>query len=98
MVRGEVYMPQSSFQAVVEAQELSEEQPLKTRGTPLPVRCARRTPKSLGSGLDIFVFNIQLIEGAQERIGCHKASLDYLKALGFKVIPSYRTFDQMEDV
>lgn len=39
--------------------------------------------------LDIYVFNIQQIRGAE--ITSHKQSLDYLKELGFHVIPSYRS-------
>lgn len=99
VVRGEVYMPQSSFQAVVEAQELNEEQPFKNPRNAAAGSLRQKDPKITAKrGLDIFVFNIQLVEGAQEQIGCHKASLDYLKALGFKVIPSYRTFEKIEDV
>ena len=45
-------------------------------------------------GLDIFVFNLQQIEGVQ--VSGHKESLDLLKELGFQVSPSYLAVDTIE--
>ena len=39
-------------------------------------------------GLDIFVFNIQQIEGGKE-LKTHYESLEYLKELGFSVVPDF---------
>ena len=44
--------------------------------------------------MDIFVFNVQQIEG-KELLG-HKESLDYLKEQGFHVIPSYLLCSEIE--
>ena len=44
-------------------------------------------------GLDIFVFNIQQIEGAT--LTSHKQSLDFLKELGFNTIPFYEKVDNI---
>ncbi|HBA92992.1 MAG TPA: DNA ligase (NAD(+)) LigA, partial [Ruminococcaceae bacterium] len=45
-------------------------------------------------GLDIFVFNIQQIEGKE--LNSHKESLDYLKELGFNTIPFYERVDDIQ--
>ena len=49
-----------------------------------------------GRGLDIFVFNVQQIEGAQ--LSSHKQSLDFLREQGFHTIPFYTRFDNITDV
>src|SRR5699024_514906 len=46
--------------------------------------------------LSIFVFNVQQIEG--ETITTHAGSLDLLRELGFKVIPSYPVFTDFQQV
>ena len=45
--------------------------------------------------LDIFVFNIQRIEGKTLR--GHKESLDYLKTLGFKTVPFYTPCNNIDE-
>ena len=42
-VRGEVYMSEENFQKLVAEQEIREENPLKTRAMPQPVRCGKKT-------------------------------------------------------
>lgn len=49
-----------------------------------------------GRGLDIFVFNVQQIEGAE--LSSHKQSLDFLREQGFHTIPFYTRFDNITDV
>lgn len=96
-VRGEVYMPGSSFQRVIEAQELVGEQPFKNPRNAAAGSLRQKDPKITAKrGLDIFVFNIQQIEG--KTLTRHSDSLDYLRELGFKVIPGYRTYDDIEEV
>lgn len=87
-VRGEVYMPKSSFAALCAEQERN--------GEPLP-----KNPRNAAAGslrqkdsrvtaqrkLDIFCFNIQRIEGKE--FASHSESLDYLASQGFHVIPDY---------
>ena len=46
--------------------------------------------------LDIYVFNIQQIEGVV--LNTHKESLDYLTELGFHTPPFYNCYDDMDDV
>ncbi len=88
-VRGEVYMPVESFRRVVEQQELNGEQPFKNPRNAAAGSLRQKDPKiTAGRGLDIFVFNVQQLEGKE--LTCHSQSLDYLAELGFHVIPSYR--------
>lgn len=96
-VRGEVYMPRESFAELSEKQELNGEQPFKN-----PRNAAAGSLRQKNSGitaerkLDIFIFNIQQIEGYE--LNSHKQSLDYVKSLGFKVIPSYKTCTEYNQI
>lgn len=95
-VRGEVYMPLESFERVTAAQEVEGERPFKNPRNAAAGSLRQKDPKVTASrGLDIFVFNIQRIEG--KRITNHKQSLDYIAELGFHVIPSYRVFRDIGD-
>lgn len=95
-VRGEVYMPRKSFAELVEQQEENGEQPAKNprnaAAGSLRQKDSRVTAKRK---LDIFVFNIQQVEGAE--ITSHKQSLEFMSGLGFKVIDGYREFDNIND-
>ena len=96
-VRGEVYMPVESFRQVAEAQELAGETPFKNPRNAAAGSLRQKDPKITAKrGLDIFVFNIQQIAGME--VACHDQSLDLLKELGFRVIPSYRVFTDIRDV
>lgn len=95
-VRGEVYMPHKSFEALNKKQEELGLEPFKN-----PRNVASGTLKQLDSSvvasrrLDIFVFNIQQIEGRE--ISTHKEAIDYLYYLGFKTIPVEKVFTTIED-
>ena len=97
-VRGEVYMPKEKFLKLVEQQELNDEQPFKNPRNAAAGSLRQKNSKITAKrGLDIFVFNIQQIEGRE--ITSHKQSLDYIKSLGLKVIPSYvecATYSEIE--
>ena len=94
-VRGEVYMPVASFEKVVTQQELKEEKPFKNPRNAAAGSLRQKNPKITAQrGLDIFVFNLQQIEGVQ--VSGHKESLDLLKELGFQVSPSYLAVDTIE--
>lgn len=96
-VRGEVYMPLQSFKALVEEQEKEGEEPFKNpRNAAAGSLRQKKSSVAAKRNLDIFVFNIQKIEGKE--INEHKKSLDLLKDLGFKVVPSYNLFDKTEDI
>ncbi len=96
-VRGEVYMPRSNFLKLVEQQETNEETPFKNPRNAAAGSLRQKDPQIAAKRkLDIFVFNIQQIEG--KSITSHKQSLDYLKEQHFKVIPSYQRYDKIDDV
>ena len=96
-VRGEVYMPRQSFERVVELQENREEQPFKNPRNAAAGSLRQKNAKITAErGLDIFVFNVQQLEG--KNLEGHIQSLDFLKEQGFKVSPSYNPFGDIEDV
>lgn len=96
-VRGEVYMPKEKFFEIVKKQELNEEKPFKNPRNAAAGSLRQKDPKITSQrGLGIFVFNIQQIDGKD--LQTHKQSLDYIKSLGFKTIPFYNEFDNIDDV
>ena len=86
IVRGEVYMPKSSFEKLNAAQE-DEGKPLFANPRNAAAGSLRQLDPKVAAkrGLDILVFNVQLAEGVSFKT--HSESLEYLKALQFKVIP-----------
>ena len=87
IVRGEVFMPRKSFEALNAQQEL-DGKPLFANPRNAAAGSLRQLDPKIAAkrGLDILIFNIQLAEGVS--FSSHKESLDYLRALQFKVIPS----------
>ena len=95
-VRGEVYMSHEVFFRLVEEQELNEEKPFKNPRNAAAGSLRQKNPKITAKRkLDIFVFNIQQIDGHE--LTEHKQSIDYIKSLGFSTIPFYNEFDNIED-
>ncbi|MCH5324514.1 MAG: NAD-dependent DNA ligase LigA [Eubacterium sp.] len=95
-VRGEVYMPKASFEKLVQTQLENDEQPAKNPRNAAAGSLRQKDSRiTAARGLDIFVFNIQRIEG--KTLTGHKESLDYLKSLGFHVIEGYQTYDNIDD-
>ena len=85
-VRGEVYMPRASFERLSAQQEAAGEELFKNPRNAAAGSLRQKDSKVTASRrLDIFVFNLQRIEG--EEITAHSQSIDRLKALGFPVIP-----------
>lgn len=98
-VRGEVYMPHKVFEELVLQQELNDEIPFKNPRNAAAGSLRQKNPQIAAQRkLDIFVFNIQQLGSSSLKIENHSQSLDYLKQLGFKVTPSYNTFDNIDDV
>ena len=96
-VRGEVYMPLSVFQELVTHQLENEEEPFKNPLNAAAGGLRQKDPKVTAERkLSIFVFNVQQIEG--ETLTTHAGSLDLLRELGFKVIPSYPVFTDFQQV
>ena len=95
-VRGEVYMPKKSFNRVVDRQLINGEKPFKNpRNAAAGSLRQKDSVVTASRGLDIFVFNVQQVEGAE--LTSHKQSLDFLKELGFNTIPFYTRVDSIEE-
>ncbi len=96
-VRGEVYMSTDSFEKLCKKQEEREE---KTFRNPRNAAAGSLRQKNAAvtaeRGLDIFVFNVQQIEG--EEITSHSQSMELLKELGFAVPPLTRVCSDIEEV
>ena len=86
IVRGEVFMPKKSFEALNQRQE-AEGKALFANPRNAAAGSLRQLDSKIAAqrGLDIYIFNIQLIEGLD--FSTHAETLDYLKRLKFKVIP-----------
>lgn len=94
-VRGEVYMSRAVFASLCEEQELNGGKPFKNPRNAAAGSLRQKNPAVTAQRkLDIFVFNIQQIEGKELR--SHKQSLDYLAELGFVTVPLYERVDNME--
>ena len=86
IVRGEVFMPKSSFAKLNERQE-EEGKALFANPRNAAAGSLRQLDSKITAkrGLDIMVFNVQLAEGVT--FTSHSESLAYLEKLRFKVVP-----------
>ena len=96
IVRGEVFMPKKSFEKLNARQE-QDGKPLFANPRNAAAGSLRQLDPKIAAkrGLDIYVFNIQLAEGVS--FTRHSETLEYLKALKFKVIP-YKQLTSVEDI
>ena len=85
IVRGEVFMPKKSFEALNERQE-AEGKPLFANPRNAAAGSLRQLDSKITAQrkLDILIFNVQMAEGVT--FYSHQESLDFLRALQFKVI------------
>ena len=96
-VRGEVYMPLTSFAQVVAQQELNDERPFKNPRNAAAGSLRQKDPRVTAKRLlDILVFNIQQIEG--KTLTNHAESLAFLKAQGFHTIDAGQPVSDIETV
>lgn len=95
-VRGEVFMSKESFARLNSDRE---EQGLSTFANPRNAAAGslRQLDSSVAAkrGLDIFVFNIQRIEGMS--FSTHLEGLEFLRKAGFKVISNDKAFKSAEE-
>ncbi|NSW91989.1 MAG: NAD-dependent DNA ligase LigA [Firmicutes bacterium] len=96
-VRGEVFISKKDFIKLNEAQE-EEGQPLFANPRNAAAGSLRQLDPKITAKrkLDIFVFNIQRIEGKE--FNTHTKALEYLKYLGFKTSPGYKVCRNISEV
>ncbi len=96
-VRGEVYMSTENFLRLNEQQEIYEQKIFAN-----PRNAAAGSLRQLDAcvtksrNLDIWVFNVQQVRGKE--LKTHYESLEYLKSLGFPVVPEYRLIRDIDAV
>lgn len=96
-VRGEVFMPKPAFLRLNELREVAEG-PLFANPRNAAAGSLRQLDSSVTAqrSLDIFIFNVQAVEGME--FVTHSESLDYMRKLGFKVIPDRRIQHGIDEV
>lgn len=83
-LRGEVYMPKDSFELL---QKETSGAFKNTRNAAAGSLRQKNPEITLKRKLGIFIFNVQIT--SDTKLDLHSSQLDYLKKLGFNVIPSY---------
>ncbi len=96
-VRGEVFLSRASFNKINDALE-AQELPLFANPRNAAAGSLRQLDPKIAAkrGLDIFVFNIQQIEGHE--ITSHTEGLHFLKEQGFKTILNDKAFKTIDEV
>ena len=94
-VRGEVYMPQSSFFELLEMQELKGEKLAKNpRNAAAGTLRQKDAAVTASRKLDIFVFNMQ--QCSEPEKDTHSETLEYMKSLGFNIVPFYSVHQSIQ--
>ena len=86
IIRGEVFMPKKSFEALNQRQEEAGK-PLFANPRNAAAGSLRQLDPKIAAqrGLDIYIFNVQLADGVE--FSAHAESLEYLSQRNFKMIP-----------
>lgn len=96
-VRGEVYMPVERFLELVHDQEEDGQKPFKNpRNAAAGSLRQKDAVVTQSRGLDIFLFNVQQIDG--HTLSGHAESLEYMRGCGLHIIPFYRKCTNIDDV
>lgn len=97
IVRGEVFMPRASFEKLNEDRELNGESLFANPRNAAAGSLRQLNPKITAKrDLDIFVFNLQRIEGVE--LKTHVEALEFLKEQGFKVSPHLKKCKNIDEV
>ncbi len=97
IVRGEVFMPKASFEKLNEERELNGESLFANPRNAAAGSLRQLNPKITAKrDLDIFVFNLQRIEGIE--LKTHAEALEFLKQQGFKVSPHLKICKNIDEV
>ena len=95
-VRGEVFMSNQSFLELTKLQEENEEKPFKNpRNAAAGSLRQKNSEITKQRKLDIFIFNLQQIRGAE--LHSHSESLDFIAQLGLPSPPFYSRYKTMEE-
>ncbi|NLX63737.1 MAG: NAD-dependent DNA ligase LigA [Clostridiaceae bacterium] len=96
-VRGEVFMAKKDFLDLNERQEAMEQKLFANPRNAAAGSLRQLDPSVTASRkLDIFVFNIQRVEGITFQT--HSEALYFLKELGFKISPDFKVCSTIEEV
>lgn len=96
-IRGEVYMPLQSFTELNEKCEIEGNTAFANPRNAAAGSLRQLDTKVTASRkLDIYIFSIQYAEGISFKT--HIETLQYLKSLGFRIIPKYTLCDSIEKV
>jgi len=96
-VRGEVFMSNKNFIKLVAEQQENEQKPFKNPRNAAAGSLRQKDPQiTKKRNLDIFIFNIQKVEG--EEVKTQEGSLKLLSSLGFQTVPFYNIFTDIEEV
>ncbi len=96
IVRGEVYMSRDTFARLVAVQEENGEKLFKNPRNAAAGSLRQKDPSvTKKRELDMFAFNLQLVEGAD--IHSHVQSIDLMRELGIPVIPTAFTANTIEE-
>jgi len=96
-VRGEVFMAKKDFLDLNERQEAMEQKLFANPRNAAAGSLRQLDPSVTASRkLDIFVFNIQRVEGMTFQT--HSEALYFLKELGFKISPDFKVCNTIEEV
>ena len=95
-VRGEVYMTHKSFKKLYDNQLMNGGKLPKNPRNAAAGSLRQKNPRiAKERELSIFIFNVQQIKGYE--LNSHIESIEYLKSLGFPVLPFYKRCNSIDE-